>query len=259
MYQSNRILALIPARGGSKGIKDKNIKPLCGKPLIAYSVECALQSRYVDRVVVTTDSERIAHVAAEWGADVPFLRPAALAGDTAKTVDAVVHALTALQTNGEHYDAVVLLQPTQPLRSPIDVDGAIETFYDNHRQGVVSVCEVADHPLLIRTIDEGRLHNLLSLSSTCRRQDMPPYYRVNGCVYINAVDQIDTNTGFNDNPIPYVMPRERSVDIDTQADFDLAEWRLAIRQKERGGYHDPKVNQHIPALPTSAPLRSKTT
>ena len=223
MFQGKKILALIPARGGSKGIKDKNIKNLCGKPLIAYSIECGLKSQYVDSVVVTTDSEKIAAVSREHGARVPFMRPAELASDTAKTLDAVLHAIRALKEMGEEYDALLLLQPTQPLRTSHDVDGAIRAYFTQGCEDVVSVCEVSDHPILIRNVEDNRLKPLLNCSSTCRRQDMPTYYRVNGCVYINAVDRLNENTSFNDNPIPFIMDKKHSVDIDTELDFQIAQ------------------------------------
>lgn len=232
MYHGKKIIGLIPARGGSKGIKDKNIADLCGKPLIAYSIECGLQSKYVDSVVVTTDSERIAEVSRQYGARVPFMRPAQLAQDTSTTLDAVLHALGVLRDLGEEYDVLLLLQPTQPLRTSRDVDGAIEAFFQNSMQALVSVCEVDDHPLLIRTIEtDGKMKKMLSVSSTCRRQDMPPYYRVNGCIYINDLNSFDDNTSFNDNVIPYIMPRERSVDIDDPADLYMAEYYLRTAAK----------------------------
>lgn len=227
MFHGKKILALIPARGGSKGIKDKNITDLGGKPLIAYSVECGLHSKYVDSVVVTTDSAKIAEVAKQCGARVPFLRPAELASDTAKTLDAVLHAVKTLEGMGESYDLLLLLQPTQPLRTSEDVDGAIELYFEQSCEDLVSVCEVSDHPILIRTIEQGRLHNLLACSSTCRRQDMPAYYRINGCIYINAVARLNENTSFNDNPVPYVMEQSHSVDIDEPIDLEVA--RLYIQ------------------------------
>lgn len=226
MFQKKKILALIPARGGSKGIKDKNIKNLCGKPLIAYSIECGLKSQYVDSVVVTTDSEKIATVSQEYGARVPFMRPAELASDTAKTLDAVLHAVQTLEQKGERYDVLLLLQPTQPLRCSTDVDGAIEAFFEQGCEALASVSEVTDHPILVRTVEEGRLKNLLACSSTCRRQDMPAYYRINGCIYINRIDLLDQSTSFNDNPVPYVMPKAHSIDIDTDLDFKMAELLL---------------------------------
>ena len=223
MYDGKRILALIPARGGSKGIKDKNIVGLCGKPLIAYSVEACLKSKYIDRTVISTDSRKIADVALQCSGDVPFIRPAALAEDTSKTIDVAMHAVRTLSASGDEYDVFVLIQPTQPLRTSRDIDGALETFFANGENGLVSVCEAENHPLLIRTVAEGRLKRLLSESSTCRRQDMPAYYVVNGCVYINKISEINESLSFNDNTVPYIMPKERSVDIDEPLDIVIAE------------------------------------
>ena len=189
MYKNKRVLAFIPARGGSKGIPHKNIIDLNGYPLISYSITEALKSKYIDKVLVSTDDEKIASVAKEYGADVPFLRPERLASDKAKTIDAVLHAIDFMNQNGDKYDTFVLLQPTQPLRTMEDIDGAIEKYMDNNCTPLVSVSLVDDHPLLIRTIKEGRLESLLNQSSTCRRQDMPQYYKVNGCIYINEIEK----------------------------------------------------------------------
>lgn len=225
MFGKQKILALIPARGGSKGIKDKNIIPLAGKPLIAYSIEAAKKSKYIDSIVVTTDSERIAEVAKRYGARVPFLRPDELAADTSKTIDAVLHAIRTLKSMGENYDTLVLLQPTQPLRTTDDIDKAIELYYENVENGLVSISPVDDSPLLIRSIDEdGKLINLLSQNSTCRRQDMPNYYKVNGCIYINKIDELNENTSFNDNKVPFIMDKEHSIDIDEMSDLWMAEY-----------------------------------
>lgn len=222
MIQNRTILAMIPARGGSKGIKDKNITPLAGKPLITYTIEAALQSRYIDRVVVSTDSEKIAEVARNAGADVPFLRPAELASDTAKSIDAVLHCIQVCQG-----DIFLLLQPTSPLRTAEDIDAAIETFIAHGEKGLCSVNEIGDHPILTRTMDEeGNLKPLMGENSTVRRQDMPAFYHVNGAIYINRIDEINRDTSFNDNPVGYVMPRQRSVDIDTAEDLRIAEMIL---------------------------------
>lgn len=223
MYKDKKILALIPARGGSKGIPNKNITDLAGKPLIAYSIDACKGSRFIDDIVVSTDSEKIATIARTLGADVPFMRPEELAMDTSKTLDAVLHAVSELKKQGREYDSIVLIQPTQPLRTSEDIDGAIETYYINNEQDVVSVCEVSEHPLLMRTLKEGVLVPLLDKSSTCRRQDMDKYYKVNGCVYVNSVNNLNENTSFNDNLIPYVMDRSHSVDIDEPADLKYAE------------------------------------
>ena len=230
MINGKRVLALIPARGGSKGIKDKNIYPLNGKPLINYTIETALMSSYVDSIVVTTDSQKIADVAKECGARVPFLRPDYLANDKSKTIDAVLHALDWLSGNDEKYDILVLLQPTQPLRSTEDIDKAVEVFVDNGSRGVASISRVKDHPILMRQISsDGEMKKLFDVSSTVRRQDMQEWYKINGCIYVNSVLSIDTNTSFNDNPISYKMPVERSVDIDEISDIYLAEYYLKSR------------------------------
>lgn len=229
MFGKQKILALIPARGGSKGIKDKNIISLAGKPLIAYSIEAAKKSKYIDSIVVTTDSEKIAEVAKRYGARVPFLRPAELAADTSKTIDAVLHAIKTLKSMGENYDTLVLLQPTQPLRTTDDIGKAIELYYESGENGLVSISSVDDSPLLIRSIDEdGKLINLLSQNSTCRRQDMPNYYKVNGCIYINKIDEINENTSFNDNKVPFIMDKEHSIDIDELSDLWMAEYYLQL-------------------------------
>ena len=232
MYGEKKILALIPARGGSKGIPHKNILPLAGKPLISYTIGAGLQSKYIDTVLVSTDDPEIARVSKECGAEVPFLRPAELAADTSKTIDAVLHAVRAMAERGMTYDALVLLQPTSPLRTAEDTDRAIEKFYRCGRRAVVSVCGADDPPILMRTIEQGpdgeRLKPLLNVSSTCRRQDMPAYYRVNGSIYINAAEELDETTSFNDNPVPYVMAKNHSVDIDGPEDLALAGFLLGL-------------------------------
>jgi CMP-N-acetylneuraminic acid synthetase len=227
MYQNKKILALIPARGGSKGIKDKNIIDLCGKPLIAYTIEAALGSNYIDGVVVSTDSQKIADVAVSCGASVPFLRPAELAADTSKTIDGVIHALNTLKEQGRTYDVLILLQPTQPLRDTSDIDNAITEFFAKNYSSLVSVSPVCDAPVLIRSLgDNNRCQHLLDCTSTVRRQDMKKYYVVNGCIYINYVSDINAATSFNDNEYAFVMESSHSVDIDEYADLNMAEYYL---------------------------------
>ena len=231
MIDDKKVLALIPARGGSKGIPHKNIIDLCGRPLIEYSISAARSSKYIDRVIVSTDDAEIAKVSVESGADVPFLRPAELAGDNSRTVDAVLHAINQLKAQGEEYHILVLLQPTQPLRTSEDVDKAIEKFIESNCQDLVSVSPVDDNPLLIRSIENDKLIPLINASSTCRRQDMPAYYRVNGCIYINLIDELSESTSFNDNKIPFVMSREHSVDIDEMKDLYIAEYYLKSKKE----------------------------
>ncbi len=224
MFGEYSILAIIPARGGSKGVPDKNIRELGGHPLLAYTVEAARKSKHIDAVVMTTDSERIARVAELHGAEAPFLRPEHLAADTSRTIDALVHAVGWLGEHGRRYDAVVLLQPTSPLRTEREIDEAIETFFKNNRLGLASVAEVVENPVLTRRLDSyGILHPILPVCSTARRQDMPKFYHVDGAIYINKADDLTAETSLNDNPIAYVMPKMRSVDIDSLEDFYLAE------------------------------------
>ena len=227
MINGRKILALIPARGGSKGIKDKNIFPLCGKPLIAYSIEKAKKSKFIDMVLVSTDSEKIASIAKEFGASVPFLRPAKFAQDTSKSIDVIIHTIEELKKINVFFDILILLQPTSPLRTAEDIDEAIKTFEDNNEQPLVSISEVNDNPILIRTLDNsGRLNKLLEINSDIRRQDMKKYYRVNGSIYINRIPDLNEYSSLNDNIIPYIVPTNHSIDIDEMKDLVLAEYYL---------------------------------
>ena len=223
MFNRDKILAIIPARGGSKGIKDKNIYPVCGKPLVAHTIEAAKESRYIDYVLVSTDSEKIADVAKESGAEVPFLRPEELASDTSKTIDAILYTIGQLNKLGKSYETLILLQPTSPLRTSEDIDAAIELFYAEGKKSLLSVSEVSENPVLIRRMQGNVVIPILSGTSTVRRQDFEKYYRVNGAIYINAISEVDESTSFNDNEIGFVMDVSHSVDIDTMEDVKKAE------------------------------------
>ena len=233
MYKNKKIIGLIPARGGSKGIPHKNIINFCGKPLISYTIEAGKKSKYIDYLLVSTDDSEIAEISKIYGAEVPFMRPAEFAADTSKTIDAVIHCIQELKTQDKYFDILVLLQPTQPLRTSDDIDNSIEKFFVFNCQPLVSVSEVNDNPLLIRTIENYHLKKLLDVSSTCRRQDMPKYYRVNGAIYINEIEKIDKNTSFNDNLVPYIMGKEHSVDIDELSDLALAEFYYIKQMNKR--------------------------
>lgn len=227
MYRDVKILGLIPARGGSKGIKDKNICHICGKPLISYTIEAANTSKYLDDVVVTTNDPKIADTARAYGASVPFMRPEELARDTSLSIEALMHAIHTLHDMGKNFDVVLFLQPTSPLRTSADIDASIEEFFKMRRQSLASVSPVRDHPLLMRTVGaDGCLTNMLNQSSTCRRQDMPPYYRVNGAIYIYNVAELSLNTSLNDALVPYIMEKSHAVDIDNLGDICLAEYYL---------------------------------
>lgn len=231
MINNMRILAIVPARGGSKGIKDKNIKEIEGRPLIEYTIEAAKGCEYIDEIVVSTDSEKIAKVAKKAGAKVPFLRPDELASDTARTIDVVLFTIEQLKLIGQEYDIVVLLQPTSPLRDEDDICGAIEKYVSCNMKSLVSVSEVSESPILMRQIvDETHMEKLLNINSTIRRQDMAKYYMVNGSIYINKIEELNSDTSLNDNVIPYVMDRSHSVDIDDYVDIEVMKYYVNNRK-----------------------------
>lgn len=223
MYKHKSFLAVIPARGGSKGIPGKNIINVNNKPLIQYTIEAAKSSKYIDRIIVSTDDEEIAKVSIDCGAEVPFLRPENLASDTANTIDVLIHALEELCRDGASYDYIVLLQPTQPLRTSNHIDNAIEMIVMENEESLVSITEVSEHPVLFRTLQQNkRLENLLKTSSTIRRQEFPKYYKVNGAIYINKINQnFNLNTSLNDNKLGFIMDKESDIDIDEPFDLEV--------------------------------------
>lgn len=227
MIQGQKVLALIPARGGSKGIKNKNITNVEGKPLIAYTIEAALGCEYVDDVVVSTDSFEIRDVAVTYGALVPFMRPASISMDTSKTIEVVINAIEELSKQGREYDVLVLLQPTSPLRDNVDICGAISKYMERGKRSLVAVSEVDDNPILMRTItDDGNMNRVIDSQSTFRRQDMPNYYRVNGSIYINSIEEINMDTSFNDNEVPFILQKTHAVDVDEPKDLELVRFYL---------------------------------
>ena len=220
------LLAVVPARGGSKGVPRKNLQELGGRPLIAWTIEAATCSRAVGRVVVTTDDEEIASESREYGAEVPFLRPAALAEDTTPSMDVIVHALDWLAENEGYAPAsVVCLQPTSPFRPASDVDAAFDLFKTKRADAVVSVSEAEQHPAWMKTLDaEGRLADLVeSRERADRRQDLARVYALNGAIYLARRELLlAERTWYAGRTYGYVMPRERSLDIDTPWDLHLA-------------------------------------
>jgi CMP-N,N'-diacetyllegionaminic acid synthase len=230
MYKNNKFLAIIPARGGSKGIPHKNIYDINGRPLIFYTINEALKSKYLDGVIVSTDNDEIANVSKFYGAEVPFMRPAELATDTAKTISVIIHAVTELQKIGRIFDFVVILQPTQPLRKSDHIDEAIEHIINDNHDNLISVSEVRDHPLLIRSIrNEGFLKKLLNENSTVRRQDFEGYYRVNGAIYINKINKLlNEELSLNDNKWPYIMDQKYDLDIDCIEDIERFKYLLKV-------------------------------
>ena len=218
-----RRIAYIPARSGSKGIPKKNIRPLCGKPLMGWMIEAALKTRLFDRVMVSTDTEEFAEVARSCGAWVPFLRDPAVAKDTTPSIETVCSDKARLESMGEGFDTVCLLQPTSPLCRPEDIAGAI-ALHDRVKAGVVSIVRSKVRPILLRTMDaEGRVCSLVDSQAVTRRQDDPSVYELNGAIYINSWDEITPALKVACNPYGFVMDAESSVDIDEEADFVCAE------------------------------------
>jgi len=222
MIQTKSVLAIIPARGGSKGVPRKNIRMLAGKPLIAWTIEEAKKSKYIDRLVSSSEDEEIIKVAKEWGCEVPFIRPVELAKDDTPGIDPVLHAISMLPG----YDYVVLLQPTSPLRSVDDIDGCIETCLTSHAPSCVSVTEVDQHPYLMYKIDKtGSLKPFRDQKNEIhRRQDLPLVYILNGAVYVAESHFLSKNRSFL-TPLTkaYNMPKARSLDIDDGIDIKLFE------------------------------------
>ena len=218
------ILAVIPARGGSKGVPRKNIRLLNGKPLIAYTIEEAKKSRYISRIIVSTEDDEIAKVSNKYGAEV-IRRPMELAKDDTPTIDVVLHVLDNLKNRNIEPDIVVLLQPTSPLRTSQDIDNAIKLFMEHDCDSVVSVCEVQHSPYWSFKIENGYLKPIFGESYLKkRRQELPKAYIPNGAIYITTPDILRKYRSFYcKKTLPYIMPPEKSIDIDSELDFLLAE------------------------------------
>lgn len=221
MIQGKTILAIIPARGGSKGIPRKNVKLLAGKPLIAWTIEEAKKSKYIDRLILSSEDAEIIKVAKEWDCEVPFVRPPELAKDDTPGIEPVLHALNTLK---EKYDYVVLLQPTSPLRSVDDIDGCIETCVSFKATACVSVTEVSQHPYWMYKIpSSGFLVPLIQQENTFScRQDLPPMYVLNGAVYVvESFSLVKCKSFLSSFTKAFIMPKERSLDIDDNVDLQL--------------------------------------
>ena len=223
----SKIIGLVTARGGSKSIPRKNITLLAGKPLIAWTIEAALQSRGLSRVVVSTDDQEIAEVSKKWGAEVPFMRPTELAQDDSPHVPVLIHAVEWLEeVEGATVDYLMLLQPTSPLRSAKDIDLAIELALDKNADSVISVCEAPVHPYFTRRItSDGRLQKFVQKpDGYLRRQVLPPAYAWNGAIFLIRRDiLIEKQTREPERTYAYVMPPERSLDVDTPWELYLAD------------------------------------
>lgn len=236
MIGGKRVLALVPARRGSKGLPMKNVRPLQGKPLLAWPIEAAKASRSVDRVVISTDDAEFAALAQAAGADAPFLRPAKLASDTSPSIDFMLHALDALEAEGDIFDYLVLLEPTSPLTEAEDIEAALDVLASRREvaDAIVGVTAlVSTHPAFaVRLAEEGlmRPYAAESFSQLPRRQDIEPLYSLDGSLYISGVEALRRERGFcHSRTLPYVTPRWKSFEVDDLVDFVCIEAILAQR------------------------------
>lgn len=228
------MLAIIPARGGSKGLPGKNIKTLAGQPLIAYTIKAALRAGLVSRVIVSTDSEEIAETARKYGAEVPFMRPAELASDTANAMDAFFHVLERLrETENVDFESFVVLQPTSPLRTAADIDSAIRLFEQKKAKTVLSVTDFPHPPVWAQAMNKNKQITPFfgNENLTQNRQNQKNAYLPNGAVYVFDTQFLKTHRSyFSAHTYGYYMPPERSVDIDTALDFIVAQALLHKKQ-----------------------------
>jgi len=219
------VLAIIPARGNSKGIPRKNIKPLMNKPLIFWSIQAAKQASCVDRIIVSTENEEIASVASALGADVPFMRPKELATDNTSGVAPVLHAISQLPD----FNWLLLLQPTSPLRSAEDIDGIWHFCQERGASSVASVCEVGTHPYWMYHCNANQCLEpfIKGRPDVKRRQDLPPAYALNGALYLVRTDWfLEQKRFIGPETLGYIMPPERSVDLDTPQDWRWIEFLI---------------------------------
>ncbi|MGL5255765.1 MAG: cytidylyltransferase domain-containing protein [Proteocatella sp.] len=223
MIYGKSILAIIPARGGSKGLPRKNILELKGKPLIAWTIEAAKKSTYIDTVVVSSEDNEIIEVALKWGAEIPFHRPQELAQDDTPSIDIILHAINILP----QYDYILLLQPTSPLRTAEDIDSCIEYFFSMKATSCVSISQVKSSPYWMYSLEKNnKLKSLLGSESSVhyQRQKLPVIYEINGAIYIAEKKWLIKNKGYISNEtIGYIMEENKSIDIDNESDFLLAQ------------------------------------
>jgi CMP-N,N'-diacetyllegionaminic acid synthase len=223
--KSSKVLAVIIARGGSKSLPRKNILSAGGRPLIAWTIEASLKSKSIDHVVLSSDDNEIIRVAKDWGCPETFCRPSYLADDTASSIDVVLHTLD--QISG--FDYVILLQPTSPLRSAVDIDMAFTHLLSNDAPCCVSICEVDQSPYWMYSVNsDNKIQAILPQSvSPSRRQDLPKTYVLNGAIYIAKIDWLQKNKSFiTEDTIGFAMAKQNSLDIDTAEDFEIFRNRI---------------------------------
>lgn len=242
MIGDHRVLAIVPARSGSKGLPGKNVRPLHGKPLLAWPISAATGSRYVDRTIISTDDADYARIAVEHGAEAPFLRPAELAVDTAPSIGFILHALDWLEASGETFGYVVLLEPTSPLTEPSDVDAALEQLTGREAQAdaIVGIAPMeTTHPAFaVRRGNNGAIWPLMSenFGNLPRRQDLEPIFALDGSLYISTPAALRREHSFtHGRTLGYVTDRIKAFEVDDLADFICIEALMAHRIAIRDG------------------------
>lgn len=230
MINGKTILGIIPARGGSKGIPGKNTKEIAGKPLIAWTIEAAKESNYIDRLIITTDSEEIAGIGRDVGAEIPFLRPSEFAQDNSIGTDVILHALNWFEDHDQKYDYFIYLQPTSPMRKSVHVDTAIEMIGQNDKAvSLVSISESSKHPNWMKTINKnGFIQSFLPSEIVYNnRQELPPVYVLNGAIYICRWDVfLEDHSFYLRSCLPIIMDRVSGIDVDSLEDWAYAEFIL---------------------------------
>ncbi|RJP55289.1 MAG: acylneuraminate cytidylyltransferase family protein [Anaerolineaceae bacterium] len=225
-----RVLGIIPARGGSKGVPRKNIREVAGKPLIAYSIMAAQSSRLLTRCIVSTDDTETAEISAALGCEV-MERPAELAQDDTPTVSVVKHIFERLESEDELFDYGLVLQPTSPLRTGLDIDSALQALFQSDADSIVSVYQVSDHhPARMYKLNNGLLTPLDEKFASARRQELPPIYHRNGAIYAFRRSLLDKDTLLGNRILPYIMEEDRSLNIDTEYDLVLADFVLSRKK-----------------------------
>ncbi len=232
MIDHKKILAIIPARGGSKGIPRKNLIEVGGKPLLAWTIEVGLQSRFIDRLILSSEAPEIRETAKKYGCEVPFIRPQELATDEATTANVVLHALNKLE---DSYDYIVLLQPTSPLRTTQDIDSCIEECHKRDAPSCATVSATDNSPFWMYFLDpENHMQPIIETTiRPTRRQELPTAYALNGAVYVVQRELFQKTGNFiTEDTIAHIMPKERALDIDTELDLNIFRY-LATRPADR--------------------------
>jgi len=241
MIDKHKVVCVIPARGGSKGVPRKNIKLLAGKPLIAYTIEQALESKYIDRTIVSTEDDEIADISRQFAAEVPFMRPENLAGDHVATVYVLLHAINWLEEKELYsFDILALLHTTTPLRAVEDIDACIEMLKSTKADNVFTVTEAYRNPYFnMVEVDERGKVQLIKQGSFTSRQSAPKVYDMNSSIYVWWKERFKKSVKiFMDNSRIYIMPKQRSVDIDDDIDFKIAEMIMAEKTKNYEVIHE---------------------